>query len=82
MDKVRLTNVAYVHAAPQECKSGARIPPMYKTGDVVIIDRERLPSVTVELQVVDEGKGYFEGRVVDATADGLQVGTEVMFEFR
>ncbi len=83
MNSVRLTDVTYMHAAPQDCKPAHAPPPMYHAGDVVRVDRAGAASLTVELRIADEGNGHFEGRIVEApTEELLEVGTEVVFEYR
>jgi hypothetical protein len=57
MRKDRLTNVTYIHAAPQDCKPGTGILPMYRPGDIVRVDREGFAPMTIELQIADEANG-------------------------
>lgn len=82
MAQIILTDVTCVHAAAQDCKSGAVLPLMYRVGDVVRVDLAGGCAVDVKLSVADEAEGRFEGRVLASTSDDVKVDTEVSFQYR
>lgn len=81
MGKVIVDNVKYVYAAAQGCKPAAAIPPIFHVGDTVLVERTGDDNIRVELEIVDEVAGHFDGRVVDSTED-LGVGIGVIFFYR
>jgi hypothetical protein len=82
MAQIILTDVTYVHAAAQDSKPGAVLPPMYRVGDVVRVDRANGTAVEVKLCLADEANGQFEGIVLASTADDVKVDAEVVFQYR
>jgi len=77
----KISDVKYVHAAAGDCLSGAALPPMYKAGDVVTVDRTVAESLVVELVHVDAGIGEFQGKILRGGAPEFAPGDDVSFNF-
>lgn len=77
----RIFDVKYVHAAAGDCLPGV-VPPMYKVGDVVRVDRTGADSLVVELSHVDAGICEFQGKILTGGAPEFNPGDDVSFNYQ